>query len=151
MRKPEPRDAWQPPQGSRAHKTVQVSTQGASPKCWLLHATHGLLRRLTSQLLPSSGKKSPKGGLTGRRGSSANLAEMCQPWARASPDTPSVSRRRKSLFLFLSRLVTPHTCNLPGHAQEAGLLPATRAPWLLFPALVFLHPPKHAVGHGPCP
>ena len=75
------------PQSTQA---VQVSTlTRLAPKLWL-HATRGLLHEFDtpSPFLTAGGNLSLKGGLKGRSYGSANLAQMCQPQARAIPDTP---------------------------------------------------------------
>lgn len=51
-------------------------------------------------LLPCN-RKSPKEGLTGRGGGLANLAQMCQPWARAA---------RHSLSQPVLEVSLPHPC-----------------------------------------
>lgn len=59
-----------------------------------------------SGFLPDSRTKSLKGGLKGRRGSSANLAQIHTKLGKGHPDTPSSAGCWKSPFLFLSLPVT---------------------------------------------
>lgn len=82
--------------------------------------------------LPNSRRKSLKGGLKGRRGSAANLAQMCQPWARATPDTPSVS------WVVEVSLPLPQPPMTGSHLQPARATPGEAASSVL--SFQQLHP-----------
>lgn len=104
---------------------MQVSTlAGIITELALLGHPQLLHNFLISWVPSCSRRKSLKGDLKGRE-SSANLAQMCQPWARAMADTPQSAGCWKSPFLFLSCPVTgTHLQPAWATPREAALPPA---------------------------